>query len=216
MSAKRKKKKAVLPCIITTELPRRSAYHSFLLPRGFKAHFHPSVTKNRYLSHRFQYICLKAARQGSAPAARTISAKCLISVSYTHLQSFIALHGSTISHRPSVVFAAGAPLRHFLRKGGCKQRRMRQVPCPAQRGGGLLQAALGAAAVRPAGQLLTQGLHGLGQQNPLRLLHHAALKGLGRVALAHLHGALQQNLPAVGDFVDQMYGGCLLYTSRCV
>ena len=79
MSAKRKKKKAVLPCIITTELPRRSAYHSFLLPRGFKAHFHPSVTKNRYLSHRFQYICLKAARQGSAPAARTISAKCLIS-----------------------------------------------------------------------------------------------------------------------------------------
>lgn len=34
MSAKRKKKKAVLPCIITTELPRRSAYHSFLLPCG--------------------------------------------------------------------------------------------------------------------------------------------------------------------------------------
>ena len=48
MSAKRKKKKAVLPCIITTELPRRSAYHSFFAPPWFQSPL-PSVSHKKPL-----------------------------------------------------------------------------------------------------------------------------------------------------------------------
>ena len=59
--------------------------------------------------------------------------------------------------------------------------------------------------VGQADDIMAERLHGLGQQHPLGLLHDAALEGLRRVVLAHLHGLLPQDAPSVGNFVDQVY-----------
>ena len=50
-------------------------------------------------------------------------------------------------------------------------------------------------------------LGGLGEQNPLGLLHDAALQDLRRVAGEDIHGLLQDDFAAVGDFVYIMYRG---------